>query len=136
MQGTRVAFLAWLVALGGCTTLADVSSGHVGCPPGAITISDERQSWGGSTWTAECNGQRYTCSAHGGGSESTPQVSCTPMGSSAVPGGSDAVASEPVAGGCQYDTQCKGDRVCEGGACVDPPSEAAGSAAAPATPPQ
>lgn len=107
----------------GCTTLADVSSGQVGCPPEEITITDERQSWGAKTWTAQCRGQTYQCSGHGGGEASTPQVSCTPMGGTQVPGGSNAAPPS----GCQYDTQCKGERICRDGACVDPavPSEPA-----------
>ena len=29
----------------------------------------------------------------------------------------------PATSGCQFDTQCKGDRVCVQGACVDPPAK-------------
>jgi uncharacterized protein YceK len=32
-------------------------------------------------------------------------------------------AEPPAAQGCQYDTQCKGDRVCRAGACTDPVSK-------------
>jgi hypothetical protein len=36
-------------------------------------------------------------------------------------GAPTAKASQPVAtDGCRYDTQCKGDRICVKGACVDP----------------
>jgi hypothetical protein len=31
------------------------------------------------------------------------------------------VGSEEAAAGCQYDTQCKGDRLCVEGRCTDPP---------------
>lgn len=37
----------------------------------------------------------------------------------AAPGGLPP-AQPPAAGGCSYDTQCKGDRVCVQGACMDP----------------
>jgi hypothetical protein len=44
-----------------------------------------------------------------------------------------AAAPAAAEAGCQYDTQCKGDRVCVSGECVDPaPSTAVPSAAAPA----
>jgi hypothetical protein len=36
---------------------------------------------------------------------------------------------------CSKDTDCKGDRVCEGGACVAPPAGAPAAAADPAAPP-
>jgi hypothetical protein len=30
--------------------------------------------------------------------------------------------TESQAAGCQYDTQCKGERICRSGRCVDPPA--------------
>jgi hypothetical protein len=126
-----VPLLTLLAGLSGCTSLADVSSGQIGCPPEQIAISDDAQTWGARTWKAECNGQTFTCSAHGGGENSTAQVSCTPMAGSVVPGGSDAAPPEPTEQGCQYDTQCKGERICRAGECVDPAPPAAGVPAAP-----
>ncbi len=35
-----------------------------------------------------------------------------------------AMAMPAVASGCQYDTQCKGDRICTDGKCVAPPAPA------------
>lgn len=44
-------------------------------------------------------------------------------------------AAPAAAGGCQYDTQCKGDRVCQAGACVSPaPTPAPAPAVAPLAP--
>jgi hypothetical protein len=131
----RVIIVVVLAAvIPGCTTLADISAGQVGCPPAAITVTDENRTLGGSTWTAECNGQQYYCSAHGGGEGATAQVACSPAGGGTnVPGGGGAVAA-PAASGCQYDTQCKGERVCSAGACVDPAPPAAAPPAEP-TPP-
>lgn len=108
------------LSLGGCTTLADVSAGEVGCAPSEIVISNENTTFGGRTWSAECNGQLYHCSSHGGGEGSTAQISCAPAGG----GGTPAAATTPPGGanapaGCQYDTQCKGDRICKDGECVD-----------------
>ncbi len=63
------------------------------------------------------------------------QVNCkedTANADARVPAPSVGQASTPT--GCQYDTQCKGDRVCEHGQCVDasaqkpakdPPTESA-----------
>ncbi|HVU04087.1 MAG TPA: hypothetical protein VHE30_20155 [Polyangiaceae bacterium] len=39
--------------------------------------------------------------------------------------------SSPSSTGCQYDTQCKGDRICVQSSCVDPPSKG-GSTRSPA----
>ena len=50
------------------------------------------------------------------------RVDCpAPTGAGAGPG---TPPSQPpaAASGCSFDTQCKGDRVCVQGACVDPPS--------------
>lgn len=136
MSLRAIAIVVLATAVPGCTTLADVSAGQVGCPPAAITVSDENRTMGGTTWTAECNGQQYFCSAHGGGEGATTQVSCAPAGGGTnVPGGAGAAATpDPASGGCQYDTQCKGDRVCTSGACVDPTPAATPPAATPATP--
>jgi hypothetical protein len=35
--------------------------------------------------------------------------------------GAAAPSTSQLAAGCQFDTQCKGERVCVRGACVDPP---------------
>jgi hypothetical protein len=53
--------------LGACYTAArrDASSGHVGCAPADITISNE----GGQTWDATCNGTLWHCSAYGSGED-------------------------------------------------------------------
>jgi hypothetical protein len=47
------------------------------------------------------------------------RVSATPAASAA----SAAAPAAPAAEGCHYDTQCKGDRICSGGQCVDPPAK-------------
>ncbi len=66
------------LALSGCGSLASYSSGHVGCPPSDIKISDDHTGWNHRTWTARCHGKRYFCEAHGGGDGSTPQLTCAP----------------------------------------------------------
>jgi hypothetical protein len=111
--------VAIAVAMTGCATLQHVSSGQTGCSPEEIAISNDQGGWGTRTWTAECRGQVYQCSAHGGGSHSTAQVSCTPKPNAAT------AREAPAEAGCSYDTQCKGDRVCVKGACVDPESKTA-----------
>lgn len=105
----------------GCTTLADVSSGQTGCSPEEVAVTNKKSTWSASTWTATCRGVTYHCSAHGGGEGSTAQISCTPQPGEATPGGSNASPPEPATpAGCGFDTQCKGDRVCEAGKCVSP----------------
>lgn len=96
----------------GCASLSSVTSGQIGCPEDQISISNDKSGWTTRTWTAECQGKQYYCSAHGGGEGSTAQVSCNPAQASET----DTAGGD----GCSYDTQCKGDRICESGACVNP----------------
>jgi hypothetical protein len=54
----------------GCAavSLAQISSGHVGCQPEQILISEERSDgmWiGWKGWKATCHGKVYVCSAAG-----------------------------------------------------------------------
>jgi hypothetical protein len=45
-----------------------------------------------------------------------------PAGGAPIAGGGMPSSQPPAApSGCSFDTQCKGDRVCAQGACVDPP---------------
>jgi len=44
----------------------------------------------------------------------------TPAASAAAPVAAPAAA---LGDGCHYDTQCKGDRICSGGQCVNPPTK-------------
>lgn len=125
--------LVLTVALCGCTTLADVSAGQVGCSPDEIAVTNEHATFSARTWTATCNGREYHCSSHGGGENSTPQVSCAPAQGMTTPGGTQPAPAEPGPRGCQFDTQCKGDRICEAVQCVSPPPAAA--APEPATTP-
>ena len=104
--------LILMVAASACATLQQYTSGQVGCGPDEIVISNEDHVLGVATWTAECRGQKYFCSAQGGGKYATPQVSCRDEASRA-PGSPN---------GCVSDNQCKGNRVCEGGRCVEPGS--------------
>jgi len=136
-----------------CGGLPAVTSGHVGCAESDITISDERVGWSISTWTAKCHQKTFYCSritSSGDSSqtsckEATPDVSnvtqaATPP--SAAPQAPQAPQADAVnsveAGGCKYDTQCKGDRVCERGVCVTPgatPTAAPAPTPAPAATP-
>lgn len=108
-----VGFALSLSFLSGCASLGSMTSGQIGCPEDQIKISDDKSGWTTRTWTAECQDKKYYCSAHGGGEGSTAQVACNPAQESETnTGGGDA--------GCSYDTQCKGERICVSGACVDP----------------
>jgi hypothetical protein len=70
--------------VGGCASLASVSSGHVGCAPDDIIISDEASGWNTTSWVATCNGKNYFCSSVGGSGRygGGPEVSCTEESSS------------------------------------------------------
>jgi hypothetical protein len=111
--------LLFALALAGCAAaLRDQSSGQIGCPSDEIVISNYSAGTLGAmpTWTATCHGRTYYCSSHGGGAQSTSQVACKEKAS-------DVTVDQPAAG-CQYDTQCKGDRICRAGQCVDKSSGA------------
>jgi hypothetical protein len=103
-----------------CATLQQASAGEVGCPANEITISNHETGWNTSTWLASCRGKDFVCSSVSG--QKSVQVSCNPAVAQpdatatavAASGGETSAAS-----GCQYDTQCKGDRVCRAGQCVD-----------------
>jgi hypothetical protein len=79
---TQVSLLS-LLLVSGCTSLAGVSAGHVGCLQDDIKISNEQTDWSTKTWMATCEGRNYICtyaitgsSGHGG---TTGQVNCSPM---------------------------------------------------------
>src|SRR5688500_14583045 len=132
--------MAFALACAGCVSIKSASSGQIGCAEKDITISDDTSGWGSRTWTAECHGKKFFCSAVATGNN-TEQVSCR----AAVEGEkttaqNDQGATAPVAAkappeadGCNFDTQCKGERICVKGECVEP--AAAGSAPAPAAAP-
>jgi hypothetical protein len=103
----------------GCVTsqiLADESSGQVGCPPDEITISDKRDGAFNLVWKAQCRGRTYFCTF---GDPTSCKEEAGSSGAPTEPPPEGAPADAPAAGGCQYDTQCKGDRICEQGRCVD-----------------
>lgn len=102
-----------LFALAGCASLPRVTSGQIGCPESEIQVSDQQTGWNTTTWTATCRNKKFYCSSVGG--EST-QVSCKEDTAAAPP---DATPATPT-GGCEFDTQCKGERICQQGTCVDP----------------
>jgi len=60
----------------GCTSLAQVSAAHVGCPAERIVVTEERTSWSAKNWVATCDGRRYQCAAVSTGDNSS-QVNCT-----------------------------------------------------------
>jgi hypothetical protein len=114
LRGVACASLA--LALLGCVSLESVTSGQIGCAESDIKITNDEEGWGSRTWTATCHGKTYYCSGHGGGKYSTPQVACKEAASDAAEGSPKVT---PATAGCQFDTQCKGDRVCRAGKCVD-----------------
>lgn len=127
------------VMLSGCmATLLSATAGQVGCYPGEISVTNQQYEPTGSMWTAECRGRRYLCTStvnttvwgpqtYGSGA----QVSCALDYQGPTPG--------LAPGGCAYDTQCKGDRICQRGVCVEPgqapPALSEPSGAPPAPPP-
>lgn len=75
---------ALLLASVGCTeALKGPTSGQIGCAEREITITEDSHGQYARTWTAECRGQTYYCSAHKSlelekeSGKSGAQVSCT-----------------------------------------------------------
>jgi hypothetical protein len=98
--------------------LAEESAGQVGCPPDEITISEKRDGAFNLVWKAQCRGTTYFCTFGDPTSCKEEAGGATPAPGTSQPSPRNDV---PVAGsGCQYDTQCKGERICEAGTCVDP----------------
>ncbi|HEX2879512.1 MAG TPA: hypothetical protein VHO25_08235, partial [Polyangiaceae bacterium] len=104
------------VSLLGCVSLQAASSGQIGCSEDEITITDDDVGWSSRTWTATCRGKRFFCTAVSTGKDSS-QVNCKEEAGSVAR--ADAPAPKAKSG-CEYDNQCKGDRVCVKGACVAP----------------
>lgn len=71
-----VTVVAALLIAGCGGSLAEVSSGRIGCAPSEITIADESSGWNTSSWTAICNGKVYYCSAVSSGHAA--DVDCKP----------------------------------------------------------
>ena len=99
------------VCVSGCVNLRAVTSGYIGCPQEEVTIvSGQRNVWTGTrNWVAECRGKKFYCSFVDTGYSAV--ADCTEEASETSNGGGS---------GCQYDSQCKGDRICESGVCVSP----------------
>mgnify|MGYP001143672087 CR=1 FL=1 len=109
---TLVCVLA--IAGAGCVNLQTITAGHIGCPESEIQIFNDSATYGTRSWSARCRGRVYHCVGITA-SEGAPHISCKQE-----PGSGNAHAAAPARGGCQYDAQCKGDRICESGRCVYP----------------
>jgi hypothetical protein len=119
-----------------------VSSGQIGCAEEEIAITNDSREWASRTWTAECRGKRFFCTAVQTGKDQS-QVNCKEesptVASTKAPLAVQPAPKSSDSGGCRYDTQCKGDRICVKGECVAPVGEASPAAptpsqAAPAAP--
>lgn len=63
--------------LSGCVAqLQSISSGAIGCPPDEISIEDKVIGYSTVSWTAECRGQRFYCSALS--SQHSTMANCRP----------------------------------------------------------
>ncbi len=119
--GHLFVILAAAGALSACATMQAMTSGQIGCPEHEIEILNVDRGFATRTWTARCRGRLYHCSEHGGGQYAASQVSCNAEPAAA---GNERRTAPPAApapvGGCSYDTQCKGDRICVAGRCTSP----------------
>jgi hypothetical protein len=85
-----------------------------------ITIINDSPGLNSRSWTALCNGKVYFCSGVPAG-QSGMNVSCKERADHEARASGPAPApAQGEQGGCQFDTQCKGDRVCQAGQCVEP----------------
>jgi hypothetical protein len=72
LRAATLSAMALLAACAGSFPTIDeerqsASSGLIGCPPKAITVSDHQR----YTWTAQCAGRTFYCTA-------APALACTP----------------------------------------------------------
>jgi hypothetical protein len=106
----RFACIPLLVGIAGCASLQDATSGQIGCAASDIKITNDASGWNTRTWTAQCHGHTYYCSAI------RDKVDCKKPDEETTTNDSDRTTDES---GCHFDAQCKGDRVCRNGDCVD-----------------
>lgn len=126
--GWKALFVALMVGAVGCAhNIKQATAGQIGCPSEEIEIVERSPGWNTGTWVAECRGRLYHCSSVSAGE--SVQVACKE--DNATSGSEVTIVAPPAAQGCVYDTQCKADRVCEAGRCVEPPPK---SEALPAKP--
>lgn len=125
MPTRGVIAIVMTITVSGCASLASVTSGHIGCPEHEISIFNQRQHWNSRSWSARCRGRVYHCIGMGGGKYSAPHISCKREPGS-TPSLSASVSRGPTRAGCQYDNQCKGDRICMEGRCVAPQPRSSG----------
>lgn len=124
-----------LLALTGCGAITTnqyrgLSAGPVGCPEEEIEVREEKNVvWAGDTmtWRASCRGKEFICSMAG------QTATCKEELRAASPSATPAAPAAGQRRGCDYDTQCKGDRICVDRACVDPTPEAPAAPAPPET---
>ena len=117
-----VAAALFITGLSGCgVNLAAITSGQIGCAESDITISDDESGYHTRTWVADCGGKTYYCSA--------ADVRHALVASCHQP--ESATRARPsLAAGCEFDLQCKGDRICKAGRCVEPAAKPAGDGGA------
>lgn len=89
----------------------------------------------GTTNSAMVMGEAMRCEGSGGAEAAAASSSPAPTASSPATATPPTVAPAAATGGCQFDTQCKGDRICVDGGCVfDKAPAPASSGQAPAAP--
>ena len=103
-----VALLAAGCGIASHSTYKRLTAGAIGCTEDEITLRGAQRivGAGATSWVAECHGREFVCSA-------STSVNCTERQTATK-------VAPPLVAGCAYDTQCKGDRICRAGACVDP----------------
>lgn len=57
----RIAIVAIALAVTGCASREEMTSGEIGCPPNEIVITDGKMGLATNTWTATCRGKTFYC---------------------------------------------------------------------------
>lgn len=113
--------------------------GYVRCVNGGSYSADRKSSITAghrSVFTRESTpGDEAMAEARASAARGTHEPPRSPIQARTPPAAPPAAPpASVVVAGCQYDTQCKGERICQAGQCIDAPAAPSGPGATPETP--
>jgi hypothetical protein len=117
---TERAIALLLLAVAGCgNNLPAWTAAQVGCPAEEIVIMKDDAVWSSRSWLARCRGKTYACTEHNEG-QANASVTCKERPDEPTEPTEPAEAPTTPETRCQFDTQCRGNRRCRDGRCIEP----------------